>query len=456
MIKKVSIAFFLLFIIFNALIAHTSYANNSINDIKAKWKQFKPVYEGIPYVEEPSSKAPYKAGKVSKPMLQDAANMMNFMRCLAGLPDDVELDDTLCSQAQHGAVLLAATNKMSHTPSRPADMDEEFYKLGYKSTTSSNIFWASGYQINTLLNRSITSYMSDSDASNIDRVGHRRWILNPQMKKTGFGLANGFSTMQAFDRSRTEKVNYDYVAWPGIESFPKDFFSSKDAWSISLNPEKYDNKKISNIKVSLTRKSDNKIWDFDNKNTDKNGKFFNVETSGYGIPFCVIFRPEGIERYNDGDGFSVKVTGLYDKTGAQKEIEYSVEFFKLENIIVLYPDNKYLYINNVMEELDPGKGTKPVIVKDRLMLPIRLLVEKLGGSVEWASQENAAYIKLNDKSIKVTIGSNKALVNDVTKELDVEPQIINERTMLPLRFIIENLGYEVKWDDTKRSVTITY
>nr|HPO49731.1 CAP domain-containing protein [Spirochaetota bacterium] len=134
--------------------------------------------------------APYSIGKLKSDFIKDALNTVNFVRFLAYLPDDVILDDDLITKAQHGSVLLCASS-FSHTPAKPADMNEDFYKICYSSTSSSNI----AYGYSTLEKSVKDGYMSDADVSNIDRVGHRRWILNPKLLKTGFGFSYKYMTM---------------------------------------------------------------------------------------------------------------------------------------------------------------------------------------------------------------------------------------------------------------------
>lgn len=75
----------------------------------------------------------------------------------------------------------------------------------------------------------VKSYISDSDSHNIEIVGHRRWILNPQLKKTGFGYADDYSTMQAFDQSREENIDFGYILWPNKGDFPNNFFNGIDS-----------------------------------------------------------------------------------------------------------------------------------------------------------------------------------------------------------------------------------
>jgi hypothetical protein len=105
-------------------------------------------------------------------------------------------------------------------------------------------------------------------------------------------------------------------------------------------------------------------------------------------------------------------------------------------------------------EIDPGRGTVPVIENGRALLPIRVLIEKLGGSVLWDHSSKKAVIKMNEKSIELQIGSKIAYVNGAQEQLDVEPEIINGRTMLPIRFVAENLDFSVQWDNELRSICI--
>jgi len=124
------------------------------------------------YEAAPSSAAPYSAGKVKAEVLQATLDRLNMLRRIAGLPS-VELDAVLTNYAQHGAVISAVNNQLFRQPSKPAGMDDAFFKCACTGTSSSNL--AMGY---TLIG-AIDGWMDDSDAPNIDRLGRRRWQLNP-------------------------------------------------------------------------------------------------------------------------------------------------------------------------------------------------------------------------------------------------------------------------------------
>jgi hypothetical protein len=124
--------------------------------------------------------------------------------------------------------------------------------------------------------------------------------------------------------------------------------------------------------------------------------------------------------------------------------------------IILQINNPYMIVNGIKKEIDPGRGTVPVIVKGRTLVQIRAIIEELGGTIEWDGNERKVTIKLKNIQIELWIDKKNAKVNGVSKELDVPPQIINGRTMLPLRFVTEEFGCTVDWDGNKKTITITY
>jgi len=88
------------------------------------------------------------------------------------------------------------------------------------------------------------------------------------------------------------------------------------------------------------------------------------------------------------------------------------------------------------------------------MLPVRFVVENLGGSIGWDDETQLVTIKKGDVEIEIYIGQSFALVNGTPIELDSPAYIENGRTFLPLRFIAENLGAKVEWNAETKQVVI--
>ena len=115
-----------------------------------------------------------------------------------------------------------------------------------------------------------------------------------------------------------------------------------------------------------------------------------------------------------------------------------------------------MLINNKTQAIDGNRGTAPVILNSRTMLPIRAVIEALGGNVTWVDAANGININLGGKNVYLTLNSALAYVNGEERWLDVAPTSINGRTMVPVKFVMDNLGGSVIWNATTGAVTITY
>ena len=95
------------------------------------------------------------------------------------------------------------------------------------------------------------------------------------------------------------------------------------------------------------------------------------------------------------------------------------------------------------------------IVQGRFLVPMRGIFEALGAEVSWDGDTRTVTGAKGDISVKLTIDSIEALVNNEVIELDVPATIIEGRTYVPTRFVSESLGADVSWDGEKRVATIT-
>lgn len=267
--------------------------------------------KSVSYSAQPNVKTPpYAAGSLSNETLNDALKVLNFVRYIAGVPSNVTLDSSYNEQAQAAALVSRLNNKLSHDPSQPAGLPNDLYDLGHTGASSSNL--GSGYA--NPASSIVNGYLRDEDASNIDRVGHRRWVLNPPMGQVGFGYVGSYTAMYAFDRTGSSSCTN--VAWPA-QNMPVELFQSDDPWSLNVGSEVSE----SSTTVTLTRERDGKVWNFSSRSSDG---YFNVDNGGYGMRGAIIFRPSGFSCY-PGDSFTVRITGA-----TSSPIEYQVNFFSLE------------------------------------------------------------------------------------------------------------------------------
>ena len=97
----------------------------------------------------------------------------------------------------------------------------------------------------------------------------------------------------------------------------------------------------------------------------------------------------------------------------------------------------------------------PEIVEGRTLVPLRAIFEALGASVEWDQATKTVTSGMDDVTIKLTIGDNTLYRNGEGVTLDVAAQILNGRTMVPARAIAEAYGVDVQWDAATRTVVLT-
>jgi len=159
------------------------------------------------------------------------------------------------------------------------------------------------------------------------------------------------------------------------------------------------------------------------------------------------------------DGVSVGAVSSYTFNNVTSDHTISVAFEKeiTETVIILQIGNSTFTVNGISNTLD----SPPIIKNSRTLLPIRAIIEALGGTVGWDTTAKKVTVTLGSTTIELWIGKSIAKVNGVDTSIDsanpkVVPEIINSRTMLPLRFIAENLGCDVQWDGTTKTITITY
>lgn len=126
----------------------------------------------------------------------------------------------------------------------------------------------------------------------------------------------------------------------------------------------------------------------------------------------------------------------------------------LSNALVVVKRDSYPRIElNGTEIMFPD--AKPFIDDGkRTLVPVRFLVNELGATIDWDANTRTVTVTRGNNEIKLTAGLNRALVNGVTRMLDTKAQIIDNRTFVPLRFITETFGAQVGFDAGRKMVLI--
>jgi len=127
-----------------------------------------------------------------------------------------------------------------------------------------------------------------------------------------------------------------------------------------------------------------------------------------------------------------------------KEVEFkNIDYTKTEDIRI-FTENKEI-------EFD----TKPNVVDGRTLVPMRAIFETFGLEVSWNNETKQATGSNSKNRIIFMVDSNKVMINGKEKVIDVPAMIIEKRTMIPLRFLSEKLGYNVVWEGDSNLILIS-
>lgn len=94
-----------------------------------------------------------------------------------------------------------------------------------------------------------------------------------------------------------------------------------------------------------------------------------------------------------------------------------------------------------------NQKVQPVVKDGRTLVPVRFIAESFGAKVDWEENTQTVTVEQGGQTVILQIGSDRMDVDGTGVTLDVPAQTIEERTMVPLRAIVEALGKQVFWDD---------
>jgi len=136
---------------------------------------------------------------------------------------------------------------------------------------------------------------------------------------------------------------------------------------------------------------------------------------------------------------------------------------KVINLTIVYPENVLIVLNVGKKTGEVNAKTvnldvAPFIHKKtgRTMVPLRFIGEALGAKVDWNNAERKVTYTLYGRTIELWIDKSTALVNGDPVVVDPAPYIVSGRTVVPLRFVSENLGAAVEWESKTQRITIKF
>jgi multiple sugar transport system substrate-binding protein len=160
------------------------------------------------------------------------------------------------------------------------------------------------------------------------------------------------------------------------------------------------------------------------------------------------------------EGANAIVIEAEDTAGNRSSAVLTVRYVRTVTILLVIGRTTMLVDGKAMT-IDASGKVAPLIQNGRTLLPARVLIETLGGTVGWDPVARKVTVGLNGHSVELWIGQTTARVDGATVPVDaadkrVVPIITAGRTLLPLRFLSESLGLDIVWDAVLRSVTLNY
>ena len=125
----------------------------------------------------------------------------------------------------------------------------------------------------------------------------------------------------------------------------------------------------------------------------------------------------------------------------------SVKYYTQEDLMKsVAPNQGPMFIVSLEDDIVEFEDVQPIIKDNRTLVPFRAILEKAGAKVDWNQENKKVTAELDGKKIEMTIGQKKIMVDGKEVELDVAPMIKEGRTLIPLRGMFENLGFEVEYE----------
>lgn len=112
--------------------------------------------------------------------------------------------------------------------------------------------------------------------------------------------------------------------------------------------------------------------------------------------------------------------------------------------------NAHIFLDG--EPLSLTSDVQVVNQKGTVMIPIRIVSENLGFNVKWNKAEQSVTVENADTLVKMTLNQHQAEINGAVVELAIPPMLDKQTTYVPLRFVSEQMGLDVKWDNQAKAV----
>ena len=347
------------------------------------------------------------------------------------------------------------------------------FNSGYCRKLYGSSYWADS-NIRCWLN-------SEADAGNVKWAcgnppddGHVIWG-NSYADEAGF-LTNFTQNEKNIIKEVTQESLLDYQEYPDMSQYGSDYYyhSSSDYSFCSDNYNTAYSEQVKDKVFLLDLNQIYKVCMNDNllggknyylgiptEQAVSNSEFKPNWLTAYSSYYWWLRSPFPLDKVSSGVHF---VGGVKDSPHSGANGVRPAFYLDLSSSIFLYgfgtKNNPFKIIDKiedvtvVLNDYALTFDQPPIIIDGRTLVPLRAIFEALGATVDWNSDTQTVTSNKGNTAIRITIGDNKLYVNDNVTVLDVSAQIVNDRTLVPIRAISEAFGCNVDWNDETKTVSI--
>ncbi len=367
-----------------------------------------------------------------------------------------------------GSVVANGTDKYIVTDADAAYFAHNGDKLVQKDATENQLVLAEKeegktYSTVTLklpnhvkADRALTAQVADNGAYEVTLTAETGYKISSvtvgEEKKT---LVDGKLTLDSISEDTTITVTEEEKAAPTltlsansgsyrINRGPATFtyeYNGDGAVTVSSSDENVATATVSNGTVTVTLKS---VGTAKITVSATEGENYNAATATYDLTVQKKKSSSSSSATTtDKDKDNNKTTDN-DKTTDNNQTKDDNSTAEKSKVIKLQIGSRIVNVDNEAVIYDAA----PVIRNDRTLVPIRIVTETLGGKVDWNGVTKEVTLHIDGKEIKMTVGKT-------LEKYGVAPVIIDGRTFVPVRFVADELGATIAWDDATKTVTIT-
>ncbi|KUK11533.1 MAG: Copper amine oxidase-like domain-containing protein [Clostridia bacterium 41_269] len=146
--------------------------------------------------------------------------------------------------------------------------------------------------------------------------------------------------------------------------------------------------------------------------------------------------------------------GSSSSDSSQSGDQDNSSFQDVDKVILKLGSKTFTVVKNGAEG-NHTMETSPAMIKGTVMIPLKACLEQFCAEIDWLPSTKTVMVSYKDKTILLSLGKQKATVNGKEVNISVPAQAVNGRTMIPLRFVSEQIGLKVDWNGTTKTVTIS-